>query len=129
MPSDAHCEAGFTLIEALIALVLVSVLLTSIGSLVATNIRSTRHLEEHVALMEVTRLIASSLPREGESLPASMTGQLAGFAWQARALPFRQGPILSASPFIPKLIELRVRSPSGASVSLQTVRLQSSSGR
>ncbi len=130
IPSKAHRQAGFTVIEALIALAIVSVVLASIGSLVATNVQSTRHLEQHVALMETARLVASSLPRQGEPLPSNIAGKLAGFAWQMRASPFSgQGPVVSKSAFVPELIELKVRSPSGATVSLQTIRLQSRSGR
>ena len=126
--SERDREAGFTIIEALIALALVSILLASIGSLVATNAQSTRRLEQHVALIETTRLIASGIPRAGEPLPPNMTGQVSGFAWQMRTSPFHS-EVVPGSGFVPILVELRVRSPSGAVLSLQTVRLLDRSGR
>jgi general secretion pathway protein I len=130
MPSERNREAGFTIIEALIALALVSILLASIGSLVATNVQSSRHLEQHVALIETARLIASGIPRAGEPFPPNMTGQVSGFAWQMRTLPFHgENSIVPGAGFIPTLVELRVRSPSGAVLSLQTIRLQDRSGR
>ena len=128
MPSEQNREAGFTIIEVLIALALVSILLASIGSVVATNVQSSRHLEQHVALIETARLIASGIPRAGEPLPSNMTGQVSAFAWQMRTSPFH-GEIVPGSGFIPILVELRVRSPSGAVLSLQTVRLKDRSGR
>jgi general secretion pathway protein I len=128
MPSERDREAGFTIIEAVIALALLSIVLASIGSLVATNARSSWRLEQHVALIETARLIASGIPRAGEPLPPNRTGQVSGFAWQMRTSPFR-GEIVPGSGFIPILVELRVRSPSGAVLSLQTVRLQDRSGR
>lgn len=129
-PNEGHRQAGFTIIEALIALALVSILLASIGSLVATNTRSIRHLEQHVALIETARLVASGMPRAGEPLPRNLAGRLSGFAWQMRASPFRgESSAVPGSPFIPTLIELRVRSPSGEIVSLETVRLQNRSAR
>lgn len=128
IPSERDREAGFTLIEALIALALVSILITSIGSLVATNTRSIRHLEQHVALIETARLIASGIPRAGEPLPADVAGKVSGFAWQMRASPFYgANPSAPESALVPTLIELRVRSSSGAVVSLETIRLQNRS--
>jgi general secretion pathway protein I len=127
MPIERDREAGFTIIEAVVALALVSILLASIGSIVATNAQSSRRLEQHVALVETARLIASGLPRAGEAFPSKMTGQVSGFAWQMRTSPFR-GEIVQGSGFIPTLVELRVRSPTGAVLSLQTVRLQERSG-
>ena len=128
MPSERDRQAGFTIIEALIALALISILLASIGSLVASNGLSARHLEQHVALIETARLIASGIPRAGEPFPSDMRGQVSGMAWQMRTSPFR-GEIVPGSGFVPVLVELRVRSPSGAVLSLQTVRLQDGSGR
>jgi general secretion pathway protein I len=130
MPGELDREAGFTIIEALIALALVSILLASIGSLVTSNAQGIRHLEQRVALMETARLIASGMPRAGEPLPRDLVGQVAGFTWQMRASPFGgEGSNVSGSPFIPRLIELRVRSPTGAVLSLQTIRLQNRSER
>lgn len=130
MPNERNPEAGFTLIEALIALALVSILLASIGSLVATNAQNVRHLEQHVALMETARLIASGIPRAGEPFPRDQRGQVAGFVWQMRASPFRADNLaVAGTPFVPTLVELRVRSPSGVILSLQTIRLQLRSGR
>lgn len=130
MPIERNSEAGFTIIEALIALVLVSILLAAIGSLVASNVQSTRHLEQHVALIETARLIASGIPRAGEPLPPNMTGQVSGYAWQMRTSPFHgESSIVPGSGFVPILVELRVRSPSGAVLSLETVRLQDRSER
>ena len=66
---EQNGESGFTLIEAVIALALVTVVLAAIGSLVATNVRGARILEQHVALTETARLIASGIPHSGGPLP------------------------------------------------------------
>lgn len=129
LPTEANRESGFTLIEALVALVLIAVILAAIGELVATNSHGERSLERHVGLMETARLIAAGLPRDGEPLPKDLAGVMSGYRWQMRVSPFfeRAAPV-PGSRFIPVRIELRVRSPSGTMVALETVRLQSAGG-
>jgi general secretion pathway protein I len=123
-------EAGFTLIEAVVTLALVTVVLAAIGYLVAANSRSVRVLEQHVALMETARLLAAGIPRNGKALPNDQSGETSGHRWQMRLAPFLDGsPVVPESQFMPQRIELRVQSPSGAILSLETVRLQSVGGR
>jgi general secretion pathway protein I len=130
MSRELNAESGFTVIEAVVALALVAVVLTAIGWLVGTNSRGVRSLEQHVALMETARLIAIGMPRNGEPLPDELAGEMSGYRWQMRVSPFfEESSIVPDSRFIPQRIELRVRSPSGAIVSLETVRLQNRSGR
>ena len=123
-------EGGFTMIEAVVTLALVSVVLAAIGYLFAANSRGVRVLEQHVALMETARLVAAGIPRHGEALPNDLTGEMSGDRWQIRLSPFFDGiRAVAESRFIPQRVELRVRSPSGAILSLETVRLQNMSGR
>ncbi len=123
-------ESGFTLIEAVVALALVTVVLAAIGSLVASNARGAQNLEQHVVLMQTARLIASALPRAGEPLPVDLAGEASGNRWQMRLSPFEgSGEAVPESRFIPQRVELRVQSPSGAIVSFETVRLQNRSER
>lgn len=114
------------MIEAVIALALVTIVLASIGSLVATNARGAQSLERHVALTQAVRLITSALPRSGEPLPGDLAGEVSGHRWQMRASPFFEGSrVVPGSRFVPQRIELRVQAPSGAIASFETVRLQS----
>jgi general secretion pathway protein I len=123
-------QSGFTMIEAVVTLALVTVVLSAIGYLVAANTRGVRILEQHVALMETARLVATSIPRNGETLPDDLTGEMSGDRWQIRLSPFLNGvPAVPESRFVPQRLELRVRSPSGAILTLETVRLQNVSGR
>jgi general secretion pathway protein I len=55
---------------------------------------------------------------------------MSGYRWQMHLSPFFGGvQAVPDSPFLPQRMELRVRSPSGAILSLETVRLQNVSGR
>lgn len=123
-------EAGFTMIEAVVTLALVTVVLAAIGYLVAANTRGVRILEQHVALMETARLVATGIPRNAEPLPDDLAGEMSGHRWQIRQSPFFGGvPAIPESRFVPQRVELRVQSPSGAVLLLETVRLQNMSGR
>jgi general secretion pathway protein I len=122
--SERNGESGFTMIEAVVALALVTVVLAAIGSLVASNVRGARILEQHVALTDTARLIASGIPRSGEPLPDDLAGEVSGHRWQMRISPFLGASVVPESRFIPQRIELRVQSPSGAIVAFETVRLQ-----
>ena len=69
-PTDSR-EAGFTIIEVLIALAIVAVGIVAIGSLMATNARGVRSLEQHVALMQATRTVmAAGIPARAKLSPA-----------------------------------------------------------
>jgi len=118
-------EHGFTMIEAVVALALVTVVLAAIGSLVATSARGAVNLRQHVALMQTARLVASGIPRGGEPLGDVLAGEVSGHRWQMRVSPFMGGgPVIPDSRFIPQRIELRVQSPSGVIASFETVRLK-----
>jgi general secretion pathway protein I len=125
-PSERHGESGFTLIEALVALALVAVMLSAIGSLVASVSNGTRTLEQHVALVETARLIATSVPRRDELSLGDLRGEVLDHRWRAEVSPFFGGgsaPVPD-SPWIPQDVLVRVQSPSGAILAIEAVRLQ-----
>jgi general secretion pathway protein I len=112
------------MIEAVVALALVAIMLAAISSLVAATTNGTRTLEGHVALVETARLVLASIPRHGELQSDDLAGELSGHRWQVRQSPLLgDGEAVSGSLWVPQSIAVRVRSPSGAVFSLETVRL------
>ncbi|MDU6730446.1 MAG: prepilin-type N-terminal cleavage/methylation domain-containing protein, partial [Bradyrhizobium sp.] len=65
-----HDQAGFTLIEVLVALAVVSVSIVAIGAVVARNAYAVRKFEQHVTLVSDTRLaLTTALADRGRLQP------------------------------------------------------------
>lgn len=121
-------EAGFTLLEALVALGVVAVSLTAIASLVATNVRGTVALDRRLALMETTRAIVTGIPGHERLAPGS--GEIADHRWRIDVGPFA-APFIDprrATPWVPQTVVVRVQSPSGQILRIDTVRLRRGQG-
>jgi general secretion pathway protein I len=125
-PKRDGTTAGFTLIEVLVALAVVSVSLVAIGSVMATTSRGVRSLEQHVSLMESARTIATNLPPRAQLAAGSLAGDIYGNRWRIDVAPFVGGgiPVVANSEWLPQTIRVRVQSPTGAVLGLETVRLQ-----
>ena len=123
---NAGNEAGFTILEVLIAIAVVAIVLGAIGGVVASTTRGVRSVEQHVVLMETARSVAAGL-RSREKLSSSQTsGELFGNRWQIGTSPMMDGPVVvdSQATWIPQLVKMRVQSPSGAAVAIDAIRLQ-----
>jgi general secretion pathway protein I len=121
-----HHQAGFTLIEALISIAVIAVSLAAIGSLTGTTTRGVRSIEQHVVLMETARTIAANMPSRIQPAPRELAGELFGSRWRIDVLPFTGTGVAPVpdSPWVPQTMAIRIQSPSGAVLDLQTVRLQ-----
>jgi general secretion pathway protein I len=118
-------EGGFTLIEALVALAVVAVSVTAIGSVVATNIRGTRALGQRLALVETTRAILADMPDREHLVVGNLLGEYAGHRWQVDVAPFVADfvDLNRPSPWMPQAVVVNVRSPGGRVLRIDTVRL------
>ena len=118
--------AGFTIIEALVALAVVSASLAAIGGVIATSVRGTRTLEQHVALIQTARAVTAGLSNREQLALGAFSGEAAGHRWRVDVLPFASGAGDAAQPaaWVPQAVVVTVRSPSGALVQVNTVRLR-----
>jgi general secretion pathway protein I len=123
-------EAGFTLIEALVALAVVAASLTAIGSVLATNIRGTRALAQRLTLVETTRAILTDLPDRAQLVSGSLRGEFADHRWQVDVAPFAADFIdpRNPGPWMPQMVVVNVRSPGGRVLRIDTVRLHRGQG-
>lgn len=121
-----HSDRGFTLIELLIALAVVAVLLTAIGSVVASTARAARSLDGKLALVQTARAISTGLPDRQQLALGNSTGQLAAHRWRLEIQPFIANFVDARlpGPWIPQNVLITVQSPSGQTTQLQTVRLR-----
>jgi general secretion pathway protein I len=118
--------AGFTLLEVLIALAVVAVCLTAIGSLMAATVRGTSSLDQHLGLVETARAIETGLPDRGElAVGKSLTGEMRGYRWKVDVLPFQTTFVApqKAPPWLPQTVRITVQSPTGQILRINAVRL------
>ena len=122
--------SGFTIIEVLVALAVIAVCLAAIGTVVGVTSRGVRTLEQRVALVEVARSVAASLPPHSTRAVVPGIGEILGYRWQVNLAPWVGGDVVEQpnSPWSPQTVTIRVQSPSGAVLALQTVRLQRKPG-
>ena len=119
-------DAGFTIIEVLIALAVVAVSILAIGSVMSTNVRGVRSLEQHVALMQTARsIMTTEVPADAALAFGATSGRLEDYRWRIDVGPLDEEWTVGGAdtPWIPALVKIQVRSPSGAVSELKTVRL------
>jgi general secretion pathway protein I len=126
----ANCTtAGFTLIEALVALAIVAASLSSIAALTATTVRGSRSIERHLAELETARAIMTGLPDRDQLLPGSFSGETAGHRWRVDVSAFDATSLNVRQPaWEPRAVVVTVQSPAGGVLHISTVRLHHGAG-
>jgi general secretion pathway protein I len=104
----------------------VSVSLAAIGSLIATTVRGVRSLDRHLALVETARTIVTGLPDRDALNIGNISGDMAGYRFRVDVLPFIAGNVdpQQAPQWIPQAVVVRVQSPAGPVIQVNTVRLK-----
>jgi general secretion pathway protein I len=120
-------SAGFTLIEALVALAVVAAVLASIGSVIAVNARGIRAADQRLALAGVASSVLAGLPRRDALRPGTQSGELAGHRWRVDVSPLVAG-LVGPSVWVPMAVTVRVQALDGPATQLTTVRLVRRSG-
>ena len=117
--------AGFTLIEALVALAIVAAVLASIGAVIATTVKGTRSIDQRLALIGAAETLLATLPARNLLKPGSQSGELAGHRWRIEIAPLNMAvrEVPQTSPFVPLAVILRLQAPSGPAIQVTTVRL------
>lgn len=115
---------GFTLIEALVALAIVAIVLSSVGLVVANAVKGTRTLEGRVGRLAAAKTMLSALPERNALVPGSVSGRLEGNDWRIDVSLYansdERGPNVQ---WVPQLVVLAVRNPNSGDMTIETVRL------
>jgi general secretion pathway protein I len=118
--------AGFTLIEALVALAIVAAVLSSIGAVIATTVKGTRSIDQRLALTGAAETLLAALPARNLLKPGSQSGELAGHRWRIDVSPLRAA-VTSEAPqtqrFVLLAVNMRLQAPGGPAMQMTTVRL------
>jgi len=123
-PSASGRQAGFTLIEALVALSIVAFALGSIGALMATSVRGSRALEERLLRQQEARALLTRLPERDELAAGQIAGRTGRHAWRIEVSPLVGGNTAEAQVWQPLQMTLTIRSSTGAAMNVSTIRLQ-----
>ena len=118
--------AGFTLIEALVALAIIAAVLSSIGAVIATTVKGTRSIDQRLALAGAAETLLAALPARDLLKPGRQSGELAGHRWRIDVAPMNV-PDTSDAPqarrFVPLAVNMRMQAPGGPAIQVTTVRL------
>jgi general secretion pathway protein I len=114
------------LIEALIALSIVAVALSSIGSLIATTVKGTRTVEAKVGRLGVAQSLMATLPDRSELVSGTLRGNLNGHVWRLDVSPFAtKSPRQQANAqWVPQTVVMTVQGADSGAMQVSTVRLQ-----
>ena len=116
--------AGFTLIEALVALAIIAIVLGTIGSVIAVTTKGTRSIDQHLALASTAQTLLADLPARGLLKPGRQSGQLAGSRWRVDIAPMNvAGGDPATDRFVPLAVNLRLQRADGSAIQVTTVKL------
>ena len=122
--------AGFTLVEMLVALVLVATALSSMTALVASTARTNRAIDGFLPMLSTARAVMSALPDRNQLAPGDLTGAIGEHRWRLHVTPFAANEIATRarSLWVPELVMVTVQTKNGAK-QFSTVRLQRNGDR
>jgi len=124
-----RATAGFTLIEALVALSIVALVLSSIAGLIASTARSARSIEDQLVLLETASTVINAIPDRNQLALGEMSGATNGHRWRLDVMPFVAndfGPQARAQ-WVPQLVVVTIQS-AHRTKQFSTVRLRRRGG-
>jgi general secretion pathway protein I len=119
-------DAGFTLIEALVALAVLAAGLAAIGELGFSNVSAARRAEAHVLLAATARKAFAALSNRRALGDEPLGGEMDGATFRLLTSPYPfdvPGPP-GRSAWAPEAARLIVESPTGGRVVVDTVLLR-----
>jgi general secretion pathway protein I len=131
-PSSGHgsagrAEAGFTLLEALIAIVILALSLSALLSLYSTGLRGVAAIDEHLRGRLLAQSLMAELTYDRALRPGRLQGRSEEFTWALSIAPFAEVEAArqqaGSNPWTLHQLTLTVSWPRGRRIELQTLRL------
>jgi general secretion pathway protein I len=118
-------NAGFTLIEVLVAIAVLAVVLGAIGAVVGNTVRAIRSVDRRLPLLETAQSLIAALPTRDALQPGTQTGTSGEFHWRIDAVLLNPNvpDDAKAAKWMPLAITVRVQGDEGPPLRLDTVRL------
>lgn len=118
-------DAGFTLIEVLVAIAVLAVVLGAIGAVVGNTVRAIRSVDRRLPLLETAQSLIASLPTRDALKPGTQTGTSGEYRWRIDAVLLNRNvpDDAKAAKWMPLAITVRVQGSEGPPLRLDTVRL------
>jgi general secretion pathway protein I len=118
------------LVEALVALAIISVSLSSIGALIATTVRGTRTVDANLSRLHAARSVLAALPNRGQLTLGTFSGDFARHQWRVDVSPFiaSNSDPAQRTPWVPQHVVVTVQSSAGVPLQINSLRLRRGAG-
>jgi general secretion pathway protein I len=108
----------------LAALAVMGAGLAAIGTLASSSLRASLYTERHLAEVETARKVLAGMPSREALAVGSLTGVLDAHDWRIDSALIGAPAVVGDALYTPQRIEVMVRSPSGAIMKIDTIRLR-----
>jgi general secretion pathway protein I len=118
-------SAGFTLLEALIAIVILALSLSALLSLYSTGLRGINAIDDQLRARLLAQSVMAELSYDRALRPGTLEGRFERFAWTLSVTPFDTGDTepRQPGPWTVYQLALTVSWPYGRRFELQTLRM------
>ena len=118
-------SAGFTLLEALIAIVILALSLSALLQLYSTGLRGVANIDDHLRARLLAQSVMAEMSYDRRLRPGRLQGRADQFAWTLSITPFDDGQPApqQPGPWTLHRLALTVTWPQGRRIELQTLRL------
>jgi len=118
-------SAGFTLLEALIAIVILALSLSALLQLYSTGLRGVGSIDDHLRARLLAQSVMAEMSYDRRLRPGKLQGRFDQFAWTLSITPFDDGQPApqQVNPWTLHRLALTVTWSQGRRIELQTLRM------
>jgi general secretion pathway protein I len=124
-PRARGAAAGFTLLEALIAIVILALSLSALLQVYGTGLRGVARIDDHLRARLLAQSVMAELSHDRRLRPGTVQGRQDQFVWTLSVTRFDNGepPSQQPGPWTLHRLALTVSWSQGRRIELQTLRM------